>query len=102
MQIYCTKQYSKSVSVTATSSAEDLLSDFLSAVPFVATILETVFQNSTTAAAVTTAVATPVALAALTPAPLPMYPPLGLPQPGALAQGGGALPVPATFAVGTT
>ena len=36
-----------------------------------------------------------VALAALAPPPLVMFPPLGVPQPGALSGGGGALPAAA-------
>jgi len=37
----------------------------------------------------------PIALAALAPPPLPRFPPQGVPQPGATATGGGALPTTA-------
>ena len=68
--------------------------------PIAREVFSTVFRNSTTAAAVAAAAVTaPVALAAITPPPLQLFPPQGLPQPTATGAppaggvgGGGALP----------
>ena len=42
-------------------------------------------------------IATPPALLALSPPTIPMFPPQGVVQPGAIAQGGGSLPVDAAL-----
>ena len=55
-------------------------------------IFSRIFQNSTiAAAAAATAMAAPIALLTAAPPPLPMFPPLGLPQPagGVGISGGG-------------
>ena len=44
-----------------------------------------------------TIVAAPPVLAALSPPTIPMFPPQGVTQPGAIGQGGGSLPVNAVM-----
>ena len=39
----------------------------------------------------------PIVLAALAPPPLPMFPPQGVPQPGQVEAGGGAVPTPGSI-----
>ena len=81
-------------------TGDDLLNFIQDLPPIVGEIFSAVFRNSTTAAAVAAAaVSAPIALAAVSPPPLPMFPPQGLPQPtvngaptGGGAGGGGTLP----------
>ena len=47
---------------------------------------------SSEAAVAATVIVAPIVLAALAPPPLPMFPPQGVPQPGAVSGGGGTLP----------
>ena len=68
----------------------DPLGSLLASIPIVGEIFSTVFRNSTAAAVV--AATAPIALAAVSPPPLAMFPPQGLPQPtasGAPVGGGG-------------
>ena len=52
----------------------------------------TTVEISPVVVAAAAVIGVPIALAAIAPPPLPMFPPQGVPQPGAASGGGGALP----------